>query len=193
MSALFGNAPRHGFFCSFLIFVGGAYSLPWYQDGLLLFLLATGGILVSAIGVFFSWRAFRAASKAGHVVKLQDILLEVTELSEKCHLNLNVSFEEVSEVINVLSSRTTRVTTVFKELINQSDPKLIPDLNTAFDSARTKLNSLNPVINPAVSTAESPLVSIIYYTMETELSSIRQKLNMLKAVLEKAAAEGGPK
>ncbi|TGM82406.1 hypothetical protein EHR01_06395 [Leptospira mtsangambouensis] len=168
------------------------YGSLWYQDPLLIFLLTILGIIVSVIGSLFSWSAYKAANKAGHIVKVQDILIEVTELTEKCHLKSNVSFEQASELLHTLSSKNHRVITIFTELISKSDNNLISELNSAFENARGKLDTLNPVINPGLLTTQPQITDqLIYYTMEAEFSKIGQKLNKLKAVLEKNTAAGG--
>ncbi|BDA80176.1 hypothetical protein LPTSP3_g31060 [Leptospira kobayashii] len=163
----------------------------WYSDPLLIFILTIIGIIISTLGSWFSFEAYQAAIKAGHIVKIQDILIEVTELTEKCNLKLNLTFEQASELLHLLSSKNNRVITIFSELISKSDANLIVELNNAFENARGKLDSLNPVINPGLQ--NQTIDGLVYYTMESEFSKIGQTLNKLKAVLEKNSAPGGSK
>ena len=172
-------------------------SAEWYQGPLATFWLTVLGIIVSTIGLYFSIKAFKAASKAviaaskaGHVVKVQDMLMEVSALIQKYRSDPKDKYEDVSKLITEVSSTTERVVTHFSEKVNGINPTLIADLNSALANARGTLITQNPAVNPALNAGE-PAPQSIYFKMEPDLSIVEQKLNALISVLEKIAAPGG--
>jgi hypothetical protein len=152
-------------------------------------------IIVSALGVYFSIRAFiearqakRAATAAGRTVKLQTTAIELTEIAQKLdRMQPDIRFDEARDILSETSRRLLRAISPFA-----SEPalsKAIGTLRQALDAAHSSLKSVRPS-DPA---KESEVPNVVYYAIEDDFAMLNNCVAELLGLFEKQSFDFGDK
>src|SRR2546427_3351553 len=145
------------------------------------------GVIVSAIGLYYSVKAFKeareakhAATEAGKTVKIQTITIELTEILQKLDkLQPQIQFSDARDLLTEISRRLRRLTSPF-----QKDPELLDTINAlraALTSASNSLNSVQP--SDPNDAAEAPLA--VYNATQGAFASISNTTADLLGLCEK--------
>lgn len=127
-------------------------------------------MVINILGLILSWLAFkeagqakRAAQEAGKIVKIQSVLIDLTELGQKVNnLDNNIRFAEARILLTEISTKINRLVSPFKD---EDDLKpTIEKLLAALVTAHTALNSVRP--NSLESENAAPQ-SVFYGIQET--------------------------
>jgi hypothetical protein len=148
------------------------------------FVLSILGLIASIAGVYFSFKAFGAAVKAGEVVKLQEIGSEITEMVHKCNIDPAITFSQTSSLLNEIAGGAARLSS--RSRIAPSLEPMFQTLIANVEEARTALNNLNPAQNSALSAAPTN----IYLQLDPYFSRIQLSLHTLKGVVEVLLIKG---
>ena len=156
-------------------------------------LIGVAGIVVSGFGLHYSMRAFdeakeakAAAKAAGRTIKLQTIVIELTEISQKIdRVNPDIRFDEARDLLSDMSFRLVRATSVFEE--EPALSKAIRALRQALDAAHAALKSVRPT-DPS---KESEVPNAVYYAVEDDFAAVKNCIAELLGLLERQTFDFG--
>ena len=150
--------------------------------------------IVGLAGVALSWAAFRearaakkAATVAGRTVKIQTIVIELTEISQQLDkLEPDITYERARDLITGVSRKLRRLIAPFSD-----DPDLsnqIAALRAALDSATTGLNSVKPTADV---TKETEVPRAVYYGIEFPLRELNNAVAEVLGRMERSSMNIG--
>jgi len=150
-------------------------------------------VLIGIAGLIFSIKAFhearsakRAALAAGRGVKLQTIVIELTEITQE----LDGIYQELeySDARELLTDASRRIRRQLAPIQNDSDVvNVIADLFTMLDNARVGLTQVRP--SPASAVITPAPAGSVFNAMDGHFSGISAKLAELTGLLEKRTIE----
>lgn len=142
--------------------------------------------VLNILGLVFSGFAFKeareaknAAKEAGKVVKIQSVLIDLTELGQKVNnLDSNIRFAEARALLTEISTKINRLVSPFR---NEVDLKsTIDKLLDALAEAHTALNSVRPIS----SESESTVPQSVFYGIQENFSNISNYVAELLGLFE---------
>jgi hypothetical protein len=157
------------------------------------FWLAVVGIIVSAVGLYFSIRAFQeaqlakqAATAAGRTVKIQTVTIELTEIVQKLDsIRSDISYSDARDLLTETSRRTLRFTAPFTRDKGLSDA--ITETRESLKQAHTSLSKVRPT--DLAKEKEAPFA--VYYGVEDTFALISNSVSNLIGLLEREAFDFG--
>ncbi len=148
-------------------------------DFWIFFCLGLAGLLFSFLAFLEARQAKRAARDAGQVVKIQSVLIDLTELGQKINrLDPNIRFNDARDLLTETSSKIRRIVSPF----NQDDElrTTINNLLGALDRAQAALNS----VRPTAPDSESSAPQAVFYGIQENFSFISNLVAELLGLFE---------
>jgi len=145
------------------------------------------GVILSLIGIAISWIAYKeaekakeAAFKAGSIVRLQSITIELTEIIQRLDkINTDLDYSSARDFFNELSRKIRRSIAVISTN---------PDFKDKTDEIVTNLNAIKTNLDDVRKTAiedKSLLEGIdLYFIIEGDFSNLSGNLAELCGILE---------
>jgi hypothetical protein len=164
--------------------------IPYWKhaDFWILLVVGIASVVVAFMAYFEAGRAKKAATAAGKTVKIQTVMIELTEISQKLErLQPDIRFNEVRNLLSEISRRIIRYVSPF-----QKDPQLaekIDILKAALSSAKESLNKVRP--SDPMKEAETQFA--VYYGIEGDFAAINMGVADLLGLLEKETINFGDK
>lgn len=154
---------------------------PYWEkvDFWLFLVLGISGLVFSILAYREANQAKLAATKAGQVVKIQSVLIDLTELGQKINrLDPNIRFNDARDLLTETSSKIRRIVSPF----NGDDglKTTIENLLAALDSAQAALNSVRPI----TIAAESSAPQAVFYGIQENFSGISNLVAELLGLFE---------
>lgn len=152
----------------------------WHKVDFWIFLiLGIFGFIFSLLAYLEARQAKRAATEAGQVVKIQSVLIDLTELGQKINrLDPNIRFNDARDLLTETSSKIRRIVSPFN-----SDDKLQNTINkllAALDTAQIALNS----VRPTAADSESSAPQAVFYGIQENFSCISNLVAELLGLFE---------
>lgn len=141
---------------------------------------------INMLGLLLSWLAFKeareakkAAQEAGKVVKIQSVLIDLTELGQKVNnLDSNIRFAEARTLLTEISTKINRLVSPFR---TEDDLKITIDkLLDALTETHTALNS----VRPNNSESENSAPQSVFYGIQENFSTISNHVAELLGLFE---------
>lgn len=148
------------------------------------------GLIIGLLGIFISWIAYKeaekakeAAFKAGNIVRLQSITIELTEIIQRLDkINTDLDYSTARDFFNELSRKIRRSISVIS-----TSPEYSNKTNEIIAILNTIKNNLDDV-RKNVMVDKSLLQGIdLYFTIEGDLSDLSGNLAELCGMLEQKA------
>lgn len=171
----------------------------WHRPEFWIFLiLSIGGLVVSAVGLWYSMRAFEeaqqakveakqakaAAREAGKTVRVQTVAIELGEISQKLErLQPDILFSEARELLNEVSRKLLRAVSPYAE-----DPALkakVSSVRAAIEAAQASMKG----VRPTPGAAEVP--GSVYNGIEADFASINNLVAELLGLFETRSFDSG--
>lgn len=151
-------------------------------------------VVISAIGVFFSFKAYKEAKSAkkasidaGRTVKIQTIVIDIAELIQRISsFNEDLSYAEARNILTDITNRSHRLISPFER--DQNYKHKISEIKDALTKAKIALNKVKP--SPDGEGEEIKFHSV-YYAIETPFSEVSKLLSELTGLFEKSTIELG--
>jgi hypothetical protein len=153
------------------------------------------GITVSLVGLYVSWLAYReagsaktAALKAAQGVKTQSIAFDISEICQKCEINLGYSYEDIRKSYNQVNDGVQRILGYYLEegAVDQVSKKILDeDVANTLNEIKVQLNALNPGKQDPTASSSPPPDSFYYYQFSDFFGTLSGSLNKFKGVLER--------
>jgi len=159
-------------------------SQPFWARGdfLASFVIGLLGLLFSILAFVEAKGAKKAATAAGHTVKLQTITIELAEVCQRLdQLRPDVSYSEARDLLTEVSRRVHRLTAPFVKQSGLGDN--IQNLRSALDIARDALASVRPT------TQGEEVAGATYNAIEFPLGAIANLAADLAGLLENETIE----
>jgi hypothetical protein len=168
---------------------GAATSFDWscFQkfDFYFFLFLTLIGIGFSIASFVEAKRAKIAAQEAGKIVKIQDILLEISEITNMAFIDINDNYQRASDRIKTFSGKINYIIAILKNEV-YIDTAELSDIMETLKAIRNKLNQLNPIIAATISGgAENNISGLIYYSLESDLVNLNAQMNKLAGELHR--------
>jgi hypothetical protein len=152
-------------------------------------------LLIGGFGLYFSilsWKqakgaraaaiqAEQAAERAGKIVKMQDILLDIIEIVNLCQLvDINDDYKKANHQLTTIIGKISRVFGLIKEdsTLNQSQLNLISEIEKLIEEIQNGFKNFNPIYMD-VTIQQKEIDNRIYYFLAPQLQILVQKLNQL--------------
>lgn len=152
----------------------------WQKADFWIFLvIGIAGLVFSILAFLEARQAKRAATEAGQIVKIQSVLIDLTELGQKINrLDPNIKFNDARNLLTEASSKIRRIVSPFNVDTELQDT--IKKLLSALDSAQISLNSVRPVEpNSEVSAPQA-----VFYGIQESFSGISNLVAELLGLFE---------
>lgn len=141
---------------------------------------------IGITGLILSWLAFQEASKAkkaateaGQVVKIQSVVIDLTELGQKINrLDPQIKFNNARDLLTDTSTKIRRIVSAFNG--DDALSETINRLLLALDSAQKALNAVRPVNVDS----EASVPQAVFYGIQEEFSSISNLVAELLGLFE---------
>jgi hypothetical protein len=144
------------------------------------FVLAGIGIGFSIAAFVEARRAKSAATDAGRVVKIQTVVIELTELSQRLDkLEPEIRFSDARDLVAEISRRLRRLASPFQDDKELGDT--VKALRDALDATQRALNA----VRPANLDAESAAPMAVYHGIESNVSAVNNLVADLLGLLER--------
>lgn len=142
-------------------------------------LLGAAGLLFSILAFLEARQAKRAATAAGEIVKIQSVVIDLTELGQKINrLAPNIKFNDARDLLTETSSKLRRLVSPFQD--DEELKSTIAKLLEALDAAQKALNSVRPVdANAEVSAPQA-----VFYGIQENFSGISNLVAQLLGLFE---------
>ncbi|MCH1926865.1 hypothetical protein L9G74_19085 [Shewanella sp. C32] len=145
---------------------------------------------IGIVGIGFSVKAYMeakaakiAANQAGKTVKIQSIIIELTEIPQRLDkLNYELTFSEARDLLSEISRRTRRLIAPFQESAGLSD--VCNALKFALDDAKLALEGVRPQ-----NTESESQPNAVYFAMEGHFSNISGVVAEIMGLFEKRTIE----
>jgi len=149
-------------------------------------------VIVGIVGSFFSVLAFLQARKAkdaaieaGNTVKMQTIIIELSEVSHRLDsLDMKVQFSEVRDLVNQTSRRLERLMAGFHD--HAEFGETVSALEEALKIAQASLVDVCP-INPNIEDTSYA----VYHAIQVPLANLNGLVGKFMGLLEKKTAHIG--
>lgn len=159
---------------------------PYYEraDFWISTALGAGGIFFSILAFFEARNASVAARAAGKTVKIQTIVIELSEISQRLDgIDLNLDYGYARELLQDAARRLRRQLAAIQD--DEDVHNVVVELFQLLDAAKSALATVRPASTGSTNAAPpSPLASV-FYAMESHFGAVNAKLAELTGLLEK--------
>ena len=145
-------------------------------------LLAILGILISALGSYFSYLAFTAAKQAGIAVKKRTTIDDINLISSLCNLDEAIELGQAIAITNEITAKVSSILATHNDDFD-SNQDLLQNIESSLSSVRASVNTLNPLTpeNGAELNGEN---NAVYFTLQPQLTELILYINRLKGLFE---------
>jgi hypothetical protein len=163
-------------------------------------LASISGIVLSAVGLKYSVKAFReaekakeeaekatlAAKEAGKTVRVQTVAIELADIAQKLgHIQQNISFMEARELLGDATRRLRRAVAPFADDLQLKEP--IAAVKQTLEAAQASLQG----VRPATAEAEADAPNAVYNGVEADFGKISYTVAELSGLFERETFNRG--
>lgn len=151
------------------------------------FLIIGGLGLLFSIGSFVQARAAKtAAQNAGRIVKIQDILLDIPEITNLCQqVDIKVDYNAANLQMTYILGKISKVLAIFNgdSNLNSNQQLLTQQIEGTINKIQEILKSLNPVYFSEEDKPKTDIEGYVYLSMAPYTTILVTQLNSLMGIL----------
>jgi hypothetical protein len=158
----------------------------WYRgDFLIAIIIGIAGLIYSILAFREARQAKRAATEAGKTVKIQTIIIDLSEISQKLEkLQMDIHFNEARDLLNEITRKLLRISAPFEKDVLLSEK--ITGLRDALSKAKESLNKVRPT-----DATKEEVAGTTYYAMEGSFAAINNYVADVLGLFEKKTINFG--
>lgn len=160
----------------------------FYQtpDFWIFFVIGGAGLLFSILSWLQAKAAKKAAQNAGRIVKIQDILLDIPEITNLCQqVDIKVDYNAASIQLTTIMGKIAKVIAIFNGDPNLSSNQqpIIQPIQGTIKEIQDILKSLNPVYFSEDDRPKRDIEGYVYLSIAPYTTILVTQLNSLMGIL----------